>query len=178
MAVALPMRPIDLWPGWLDTDLFTEGLWFARSTDEQIALLNNYWHQLEREAQSAGLRGSLEYRRLTADMDNWWSWKRSYDAAVFRRAASAPFQLWGGGLQAQYERELGAWRDRFLEDLNAILEIAPQAREGLVDRGVDPELRFQEFPDARGGDASVLVGVGVVVALVGFGAWASYRMKR
>lgn len=162
---------------WLSPDIFTRGLWFARSTDEQVELLNNYWQQLDREARTAGLMGSPQYSQLTSDMGNWWSWKQSYDDAVFRRAATAVAQIWGGGLQSQYERELGAWKDRFLEDMNAILAAAPVARQGLIDRGLDPEIRFQQFPNADAADGSVFVGLGVVVLLVGFGAWASYRVQ-
>lgn len=170
----MPQNRIDT--SWFDSDLFTKGTWFARSTDEQVELLNNYWHLLQRSVPHE-LRSAPAYRRLLVDMDGWWRWKLGYDDAVFRRAFSAVAQLWGGGLQAQYERELGAWKDRYLSDLEAVLAVAPQVTDRLVERGVDPDLHFREFPSAEGGDGSLWVGVGVVVLLVGFGAWSSYRMR-
>ena len=178
MLAILPYQARATDGSWLDADFFLRGTWFARSTDEKVALLNNYWHELQRSASSAGLRDTPEFRRLQADMGNWWTWKQSYDESAFRRAASAIAQLWGGGLQSQYERELGAWKDRYVEDLNAILAIAPPTvPEALVNRGVDPDLQFQQFPSADAPDGSIWVGVGVVVLLVGFGAWSSYRMR-
>ena len=164
---------IDL--SWFNSSLFTKGFYSARSTDEKVDLLNNYWQLLSRAVAaktqlSTGLRN-----RLDADMNNWWAWRTSYYDAIFRRAFD-PRDLWAGGLQATYERELGGWKNRYLEDMNAIVDAEPAVAEELIRLGVDPDRAFTEFPSGSK-DYSLWWGLGAVTLLVGFGAYAAFTSE-
>lgn len=160
---------------WWNPDLFLRSWNSARSTDEQVDLLNNYWQELWRSATSAANLSPEIMRRLDADMGNWWTYRQSYYEAIFRRALD-PRDLWKGGLQSNYEQQLGVWRDRYLKDLDTVLKAAPETREDLIARGVDPETAFKGFPKSEP-DYGFFWGLGAVAVLVSFGAWAAFRSE-
>src|SRR5574342_423657 len=163
---------------WFDADLFTKGFYHARTTDEQVELLNNYFQNLWRSATALGA-GDDVLQKLDVDMKNWWDFRTQYFDSVFRRAAD-PRDLWGAGLQASYEGRLGDWRNRFLADMDLVLKSAPGAQEDLIARGLDPELQLQSFPRGTGDRspvAQIVWGLGVAAVLVGFGIWASFKSE-
>jgi hypothetical protein len=182
--VAVPMDPSSLFDTSEEearrraaSDFFTESTWAFKSVDDKVALLNNYWHHLQREASSQGLMpGDPVYDRVLLDMDNWWTWKTKYDDAILRRAFTGLAWIWGGGTQAELERELGRWKDRWIEDMEAVIAAKPSVAPGLINRGVDPEIELQEFP-SKENNRPLIIGLGVVVLLVGFGAWASFKAR-
>lgn len=157
---------------WWNPDLFVKNLSMLKETDDQVDLLNNYWQQLDRVS---GVLPPPIRARLDSDLKNWWTWRTAYYDAVFRRALD-PRDLWGGGLESKYERELGGWRDRYLEMMASVTAATPGAAEALIRQGVDPDLAFQEFPTAKG-DSGFLWGIGAVVVLVGFGAYAAFSSE-
>jgi hypothetical protein len=157
---------------WWNPNLFLKNFSMLRETDDQVDLLNNYWVLLARSAK--GLDPQLQ-ARLDSDEANWWTWRTQYYDAVFRRALD-PTDLWGGGAQSKYERELGGWKDRYLEMMEAVIAAVPGAAEELIGQGVDPDLQFQSFPDAKG-NSGFLWGLGAVVLLVGFGAYAAFSSE-
>lgn len=163
---------------WFNADLFIKGFSALRTTDERVDLLNNYWQQLWRSVAATGQTLPQDVaEKLDADMANWWDWRTRYYDAIFRRAVD-PRDLWGSGLQTSYEKELGAWKDRYLADLELVLQVVPEAEQELIRRQVDPEIAFQEYPTASGGSPwPFYVGLGAVVLLVGAGAYFAFRTE-
>lgn len=160
---------------WWSADLFTKGFYSARSTDEKIELLNNYWQLLWRSAMAQGPLPAEVGRRLDADMGNWEAYRVRYGDAILRRAFD-PRDAWAGGLQSSFERELGTWKNRYLDDLKLVTQALPATAEDLIAKGVDPDTAFKEFPSPNK-DFSFWWGMGAVVLLMGFGAWAAFSSE-
>ncbi len=122
---------------WFDGDFFY-AMWPWQDTDQQVALLNNYFQQLDRSARTAGLsRQHPAMQELDATMASWWSFKQQYGQDVLK------FMPWG----RDWEGELNLWHTKFDEHRAALSAVAKQKlEEELRRRGVDTRLLRIEEP--------------------------------